>query len=382
MAVSRELTVDVLLQNVLFVAVDGFDPVQPGNVLVRNLELGRTLTKKHKGVKERNTFVVYQNIYDALRGLRAIPHQYDRVEIGRIQGWQKTLQWMLEASWQLKDASSDTVKAYQNVGADTVAKESSVRDPNKVTARERTRNAASITDSRGRKNPGRIPPLLWSSSDLLAKRQGAVRGISHRIDARVYALACYLDSLMRMRDRYEIMVAHLLGSGVLRGKCTAPRILSAMADRLRQSADDLRLVNVEPFVGYCAAVADLLTHAAESLQSGNVNAARDHCLHRAQIKLYLMDARRELEEILSAMASYRDQDIQPSFEAWQAFERKMTTVRDWIIRIVHSDYFSTGRNPIGEINSALTLLNPSDETDDRRFTNIYDCLKNACRACG
>ena len=373
---------EVLISQVLLVA--GADVsltcvFNRGSVLVRNLELGRKLKSKNHGVDPKSVFVVYEHIYSAIRGLRAIPGRHD-VEVRRITEWQRTLRWMLQTSGQLKDASASAVKAYQEVGQKTAAHEAMVRNPAKVKALERMRKATSVTDSRGRKNPGRIPPLLWSSSDLLARRQSAARGISHRMDGRIYVLVCYLDRLLRIRDQYETMVGNLLGSGILRGKCTVRNALEAMIDRLRRSARELADVHVQPFGGNFLNIAGCLKNAADCLELGQLSDTRRH-LETVQSKLYLMDARRELEEVRSTLASYFDSGVHPSSEARRALEMKISALKKWLRHICDTRSFATDRNPIEQVDAALGLFDPGKEIQEGWLSDVRLCLKRACAEC-
>ena len=383
--ILRDFLVEVLIKNILFLSAEPGTAksgvrFERGSVLVRNLEFGRKLAAKNSEVKATDACIVYRNVYDALRGLRAIPPQYGRVEVKRIEAWQKTLRWMLMASWSLKDASDDAVAAFQDAGRLAADKEALVRDPTKVKVRERTQKAASVTDARGRKNPGRIPPLLWSSSDLLVQRQSAIRGISHRIDMRAYVLTCYLDRLLRIRGQYEVMVANLLGSGILRGKCTAPGTLKAMEQRLQKSAVAPGRVRARPFASAFSRVSVLLVEAAGFLSAHLFVKALEK-LKAAQSILYFVDASRELEEILSALASYRDLGIDPTPEAWMALEKKVKAVRDWFCHIDFHWFLGLGKSPVEDINNALSCLLFRDEKSDIFFNDMYGYLRSACEAC-
>ena len=281
---------------------DGVE-LREGEVLSRNRELGRRLGLAADRQGDE-VFQIYRDLYDALRGIIQIPVRYAEMEAPRLGHWRATIGWLLELAWAMYDPANDQAQAYARGAADVLAKERFVRDAGKVHALEKTARAGSVHDARGRRNPGRLPFILWSADDLLRERQGVTRIISRKIDERAYVIAGLLDQIFSVVKQCDRMVGQMLQNRALLQD--GLRILSvSAADRLEKTAKELGAIHARPFGPHAfrRTVRDL-NSAAEALRKGNKAVARDF-LQRCQRAMKILAAQRRLEEVLVTLSSFK-----------------------------------------------------------------------------
>lgn len=277
--------------------------LREGEVLSRNLELSERLELDPKRQGDE-VFLVYPDIYDALRGFLQIPRQYERVELPRLAAWKQTLRWVLELVWAMYDPAVDREAEMKHTAGAVVNCEALVRNPLKMKARDKM-IGVSLKDRLGRRNPGRLPPIFWSAEDLLKARGQFMRIIGRRIDERAWAAAEYLDRVFYLIDDCQRMVSQMLRNRVMKEEGSDILARSA-AKRLLETADIIGSVHVRPFGPHAFRhTARDLREAAQLLKERKVPEARQR-LERCVRAMELLRWQRRLEEVIVALSAFKD----------------------------------------------------------------------------
>lgn len=386
------LKVEVLIDGVLYVAakdhVDeehGID-VRSGNVL--------SLVLKASDPAGPKRYAKYRGVYDALRGLSDVQGTYEDVETPRNRRWHDTLRWMLHVTYGIRTASLDQKEAYQQAGFAALAENLAVRDPGKVVALRRTADATRLTDARGRYNPGRLPLILWSASELVGRRMADTRHIGHAIDRRVHVLATYVDELRRVVQGCETFVRHLhdacpafFPGTTTRGTEEAlQKVAAKEARRLLKGAEILAAIHARPFGSRSFRhMADDLRTAAGHLRVGVYGEARA-ALHKVLRGIFLLQVMWEMQEALSTLHFVRSRALVLS---GTDVERLKAVLEGFVKRLDRDDLDHDFEQPVvadavARLEEALEALTGYSDRPEhraralRKADEVHEHLKKAC----
>ena len=119
------LKLEILVNGCLYLVAEDGHGLRRGQVLSRNLKL----TEKNGGCRSDPTthcFIRYDGVNEARRSLGRLEGNYRKVEIPIITEWRKKLEWMLRASWTLKE-NTDAENVYVWEAGQLVARASCAR---------------------------------------------------------------------------------------------------------------------------------------------------------------------------------------------------------------------------------------------------------------
>lgn len=250
-------SLEVLVNGCLYLVTEDGYGLRRGQVLSRNLKL----TKRIGGSCDdpaTHCFIRYDGVNDARRSLGRLDGTYRQVEIPKIAEWRERLEWMLRASWTLKE-QSDAENFFVWEAGQLVAKHAGVIDESKRSAQARTRKAGLRRDRTDRRNTGMIPLLCFAADASLYRRMQAVRGIGRRIEWRAVVLESYIDQLRAKCCEVERGVQYHLSESSIFGENRIPNKIRECATRMREYVATLRRIHARPF-------SRSLTHAAADLE--------------------------------------------------------------------------------------------------------------------
>lgn len=375
--VKAKVKVEVLLEGVLYVVVDdrkepaeGVD-LRRGNVLMRNLKSSPGAIKRYSLYK--------QGVYQALRGISDVKGRLTEVELPRNRRWHDTLRWMLSVAYGVRTASADQVEAYKRSGLEAANENLLVRDEGKVVALRRTLSATSLTDSRGRLNPERLPLILWSAADLVDQRQRDIRCVGRYMDRRAFVLTCYVDELVRLVDGCEGYVRRLHDDAALfdraRGGIAAEQERARKAKReaelLGKGAKVLSGVVARPYGPRSFRhIAKDLQDAGSNLRVGVYGEAHG-LLHRVLRSIALIKVMWRMQQTLTVLHYVRSRKL---VLAGRDVERLKAVIEGYVKSLDRDDIDHDFEMPVAA--DAVTWLEGALEA----FAGYSDRPENAHRA--
>ncbi len=340
----KEVRVEVLVNERLYVVCEDTGSLRRGNVLSRRMDLTvKEFGTIGAGIAASHCFMVFDGVNHARRGLGRIDERYKKVESPELSEWQKQLNWMMRKAWTLHRDTETGVNEYRVVGGALQLRHGSVRNAKKVDALKKTAKATSLKDSLGRRNSGMAPLLTMNAEDKLAARAEDIRGIGRHMTWRESVLENYIDQLRVKCLEIQGAVEHRLVSDTVFGSKGTPVNLRLSADRMVAYADLLLTLNARPFTRALAHASEDLQTAAmhmklaanipktERLYDVNVEYAKEF-LRRVYRSMRLLEYHWRLEEVLVIVA--------------EAFHRKATVGSDQLDKCIEE---------VGEVHRLLKL---------------------------
>ncbi|GEM_PF-6038369 len=298
---DRAMQVYVLAEDELYIVARptrGKAGIPRGAVLVRNQELAV------RGGKD--TYLCYERgLYAALRGQGThVPARYDR-EISLLRELdEETFLFALTMGRVLfHDRSPEAEARYRAAVEKLGAELSGSRHPLKEDALRLAKEAVSITDARGRRNPASRLLKLWAGRNRLEQRVNLARALRHFVDGRVILLLQVRDRILAMTRDLGIEADR--AQELIDGSADE-RALHATAKRLETAADRFERVALAPFGRHAFPhhVRDLRAAAAH-LREGKTRQARA-VLDRLNRSLRLNAFHPEVEDVLAVVSGLKE----------------------------------------------------------------------------
>ncbi len=313
------LYLQVIVPHSVYLVHDDEHGLKAGQVLVRNLDLGRRLGWKNPAY-ECQMFVRYDNLFDALRAMSRLNPTYKAVEIPAMEAWQAGAEELMQMSWTLHVKNVNDQLVYRARAWKAIRPHAHVENAHKEKALDQMQRAAQVTDRRGRFNPGRLPLMLLTVDLALWARIQEARYIGHRMDYRTMRLQMFVDACDNMVNTTRLDFLQLLRpTGVFGSGRSTKKMLEA-ANRLKMSALPLRLINIRPFshvfqnvMKDMLSAADLMTEAANFKDPIKADQAKA-LIHRAYRSLVLLQHGLLIHEVLATVSSFHHRKEKPSFD--------------------------------------------------------------------
>ncbi len=307
------LQVKVIREHVLHIVCEPYHNLKNGKetfhilkgaVLVRNTELD---------ADGHEFYMIFNGgIYDALRS--QAKHVSDGIarEGETISVMQGSFDWGLRQTWYMtKETSSEDLDAYSARIGGVANHLRSVRDDDKVKAKEKAVKATSPRDAKKRINGPSRGAILWSANQRLDKRKATTRRISPRIATRAWDLTSIADLAWGVKHDLELEVNQAM-RWWKDGRTLDTDRAEAMALRLEKTAGTLRSVSIAPYSrrGF-PRIADDLDLAATHLRQFKIPWV-DPILDRCRRAFLMMDARKKIEEICTTASRVHKAKIGPT----------------------------------------------------------------------
>ncbi|PJA45398.1 hypothetical protein CO174_03330 [Candidatus Uhrbacteria bacterium CG_4_9_14_3_um_filter_50_9] len=322
----REIRLIILVNRCLYLTTEDGHGLKTGQVLWRNL----ALTERRGGSRSEpasEQFIAYDSLNHARRVASLLEPSYREVEDPDLRKWLKELDWMVRTSWTLHEVSEDDQRAYEWRAASVADDHARVQNRNKVAAVGRTAQAASIKDTLGRPNPGRLPLVCFAGERALRKRVNEIRGIGRRISWRQLVLEHYIDRLREIVLDLSRSAEHRLRCRVLFGEDRTVSKVRLVAASMEGSARTLRTLVGRPFNHTFQHVAtdldtcvDVMRRAAEHAKAGRIDegtalmAGVKSLLQKIYRSVQILQFHWQLEEILVQTSRIKrtSSDLSPS----------------------------------------------------------------------
>ncbi len=326
-----DVPVTILVNGCLYLVEEDEQGLRAGQILSRNLDLTR-----HHGrdptIPEQQVFVVFTGLNAARRGLGRIDDRYRDDEIPELAGWATDADWLLRTSWTLyKAGEKQRADFYWRANR---RRERHVHDraTHKRAAEDRLIKVASETDSRGRRNPSRIPLLCMAIDRSLQARTQEVRGIGRHMDWRVVVLEHVIDDMRRECRKIRRAAQDALTSPEIFADKRTPRTLRTRATRMRAYAESLKELRARPFRRALSHVleeleqsATLLMEAAERRDTGPLEGVIN-LLKRIYGSMALAEEHWRIEEILVVVADHHHRRVPLSEAQVHLYHDELTSI--------------------------------------------------------
>ena len=364
--------------------------LKAGQVLVRNLELGRRLGWKNPAY-ECQMFVRYDNLFDALRAMSRLNPTYKAVEVPAMEAWRANADELQEMSWTMRVEDVDGQLVYHAQAWKAIDAHKHVENAHKEKALDQMQRAAKVTDRRGRFNPGRLPLMLLTVDLALWARIQEVRYIGQRMDYRAMALQMFIDACDNMVETTRLDLKQLLRPAGVFGEGRSTKKMQEAAQRLKISASPLYLIKIRPFSHVFANVAKDMADASALMYEAGIRKdpikadQAKMLIHRAYRSLVLLQRARFIHEVLATVSSIIHQKIVPD-------RAEMLDLRLSLVAILqkfneqdhftHEDLELGFRNPVlprvlAHLELALTNLKLFEDDSVKRFRAVHRHLKAA-----
>ncbi|MBI4435506.1 hypothetical protein HY630_02445 [Candidatus Uhrbacteria bacterium] len=241
--------------------------LKSGSILSRNLKVSERLNGGPPEEEWKQCFVSYDGVHKARRGVGHADRRYRSREIPANKRLAGTLDELVRTSWELHKVDEDGREAFVLIAVQAAKKYGKPIDETKRRAQARTLQAGTLTDTKGRFNPGRIPLICFAGEHEIASRIQAVRGIGRRMSFREAVLEHYIDRLREIvRDLSRSQQYRLRAEWLAHGPGRTPKKVKEEADRLEDAAKRLRAIVSRPFSRSFTRSADDLDAAAKLLR--------------------------------------------------------------------------------------------------------------------
>jgi hypothetical protein len=370
---------------------EGRRGLRPGSILSRNLLLTEKITNGEDASK--HCFVSYDGVYQARRGLGRVDRRGFSHELPDLNKWKGSLDEMVRMSWKLRKRNQGDQARFELIAAQTAEEYAAVRDVRKVAARHCTVKASSITDSKGRYNPGRIPLICFSGQGQIAQRIQAVRGIGRHMSFREAVLEHYIDRLNEIcRDVMFSQEYRLSDKWLCGDKKRTPRKVGTEARRLDDAASKLESINTRPFNrAFARSVCDMreaagaLREAAGSKDSNKITCAKE-VLARVYRSMRMALQHCRLEELMVQCGIALDGDkgvTESQKRIWCSELRAVKSVlkgRDTVTGQELENGFSNSvlARVLPHLDLAVLALTRSRQEGGPDLKKMYDELRDAC----
>lgn len=382
----------VLVNYCLYLVPENAHGLKAGQVLWRDM----SLTLRRGGSREdpaTHQFKAYYDLNHARRAAALIEPSYRDVEDAKLREWLQTLDWMVRTSWSLHRVGEEEQLNYEWVAEQLAQTHARVRNDHKVQAQRRSAQAGSITDSIGRRNPGRIPLIVFASERQLRKRLHEMRGISRRMSWRQVVLEHYIDSLREITRTISRSAQHRVESPQLFGSARTTGTVRKEADRMQAEAERLRSLVGRPFSRNFNRVADNLDsaavqmrEAAEHLNGQLMGPVADE-LQMIYRSTKLLEYHWRLEELMvhtSRMAHNGTPDLSPGQQLM--WEDELARIHAALVRPdpVTQKLWDTGfrrrmtRRVTSQVQLAKARLMQPDAAGGPDIVQMHEHLKEAC----
>jgi len=247
-------------------------PVSPrelraGCILSRNLKLSERLNGGKIEDEVNQVFFSYDGVYKARRGVGHADRRYRSREIPANKKLAGSLDELMCTSWELHKVDEEGRAVFVLIAVQAAKNYGKPIDEIKRRAKARMLQAGTLTDTRGRFNPGRIPLICFAGEHEIASRIQAVRGIGRRMSFREVVLEHYIDRLCEIVQEVSRSQQHRLRAEWLAATPKrTPKLVRQEADRLEFAARRLRAVVSRPLSRSFTRSADDLDAAAELLR--------------------------------------------------------------------------------------------------------------------
>lgn len=380
-----KLKVACLIPEKLYVYADekpdkvGNKILRRGEILSRNLELTRR-NKFDPDNYEQQNFVRFFNIYEAIRGISLVQGRTEAVEIKEVETWNDGLMTLiLMVGDMFQDGADEFVEDFfHGLALDLVAEREWLRDLDKIKAREKTLGLT-LTDTKGRFNPGRLPLRALAAQGDLTKRKCRTRQVGLKMNVRAVVLADYLDEVLRVRESIELAVARTLKDERIFGARPKIFFVREKVRKMIEFAERLDNIHVRPFLwSFQHAVKDL-TKAAKYLLVGDYQLA-EVFLERISASMQLLSIRRRMKQVLTVVSRAKHLKHAISDSGWQAAYESVAQVRNQVVAL---DSDSRSRFTVlpfvnAHVHGALGCIAKSNSDD--KVEKVYQELKKACKA--
>jgi hypothetical protein len=350
-----------------------------GDYLWRNLELTR-----RKGfdpdVLEDQCFARFTSIYTLHRGAKRIPIEYEWVRIPKNLRQHRTIRHLMQVTWTLHKASPEGVEEYVTSVSALEGELVPTRNGHTRAAGAKMFQAKSVTDRRGRKNPGRLPPLHWSAMMQLDQRDGQMRCINVRMNKRALVAAYYLDQILKSEGDLDDAVVQLIEAHPELPTDEARRRDLRNAERLERYAAELRQRPARPSQRSWVRAADDLEYAARCLRIPGLGDWREPLRRVHNSRTLMLGAHRRLEEVLFTVARVRHaKDVTLSQEELIALASELEAIEVDDLRPDLEVGFKT--KPVAKaepfVRRAIETLkgaNGSSERNRELITAVYELI--------
>ena len=292
-----------------------------GQILVRNLDLGLRLgfDEKHP---QYQTFVRYDNLFDAWRAMSRLNPRYTTEEIPTMKALREEGDSLVEICWTLTVQNVAGRLEYQTRAWRVVNTHKHVVNKNKDRAVRQMERATSITDRNGRENPGRLPLMLLTVDLALWARILEARNIGHYMDRRALMLQSHIEAYDSLIQSVRLDLEHeLRKDGVFSEEKRTARQVRDAAKRVRMGVNALAKVKkARPYIHVLDHVAQDLSQAAVFMDEAAVShdplkrKTAKSLLNRSYRSLYLLQKGRLIHEVLATVAASRYRKVVPSFD--------------------------------------------------------------------
>ncbi len=298
-----------------------------GDYLWRNLEL-TTRRGFDSAVPEDQCFARFTSIWDLWRGARRIPVEYEMVRIPRALRQERAIRHLMRVTWTLHKAAPEAVARYVASATWVAGELMPTRNRKTREAGRRVYRAASVTDSRGRKNTGRLAPLHWSAMMQLEGRELDMRGINLRMNKRALVVAHYLEQIMRSEAELDDVVLDLLAADPGLPYHEARARNERNAERLERYAQELRRRPARPSQRAWVRAADDFEYAARCMRIPGLGDWRKPLQRVHNSRVLILGPYRRMEEVLFTVArlhAARDPSL-VTRDQLQALEQEMYAI--------------------------------------------------------
>jgi hypothetical protein len=225
----------------------GVRELRPGCILSRNLKVSERLNGGKVDDVSKQCFISFDGVFKARRGVGHADRRYRSREIPANKKLSGTLDEMVRTSWELHKVDDEGREAFVLIAVRAAAKYGKPIDETKKRAQARTLQAGTLTDSKNRFNPGRIPLICFAGENEIVSRIQAVRGIGRRMSFREVVLEHYIDRLHEIVLEVSRFQQHRLRQEWLApSPHRTPRVVRQEADRLTDAAERLRTIVCRP----------------------------------------------------------------------------------------------------------------------------------------
>lgn len=380
----------VLVNKCLYLVPEDGYGLKAGQVLARNLDL----TERRGGSREQpgtEQFVAFESLFTARRGVSKIdPGQ--GVETVDLEAWLKDLDWMVRTSWTLHLADEEGEGQYVWRAEQAASARARVRNEHKSSAQGRTVQAASVKDSRGRKNPGRIPLICFAGERELHRRIRQIRGIGHRMSWRQVVLEHYIDRLREVIQQISRDAHYRIGSPLLFGDKRTRRTVLTQADQMDFEAGRIQAVVGRPFSRTFVHVAEDLCATAIQFRdaakelSGEIMESAQATLRKIYRSVRMLEFHWRLEELLLQASDFKASGKELEQSQKTAWHNELRRVH-WLL--TRPDPFTGERweegfqrrvlpHVVPQIHLADVHLMQTVEDGGPDFEGMYDRLREAC----
>ena len=295
----------------------GVRELRAGCILSRNLKLSERLNGGPVDEEIQQVFISFDGVFKARRGVGHADRRYRSREIPANKRLAGTLDELVRTSWELHKVDEDGRQAFVLIAVQAAKKYGRPIDETKVAAQKRTLQAGTLTDTKGRFNPGRIPLICFAGEHEIASRIQAVRGIGRRMSFREVVLEHYIDRLREIVLEVSRSQQHRLREEWLAPtKERTPKLVRQEADRLEYAATRLRAIVSRPFSRSFTRSADDLDAAAKLLRDAAGGRNGDTILDAKSLigQVFRATVQQEchlrLEEVLLQLGILEDRDEQ------------------------------------------------------------------------